>query len=420
MTTALDPTRSGDVCRIFLIVTLPLAALNLLNQASRTVMAIIGPLLAVEFSLSASELGMLASCMLAAYAAAQLPVGIALDMFGARRIQATFSLIAAGGFALFALADGMVGFAIARVILGVAISAALMAILKANTQWFPPAKVAGMTGIAMVVASLGSVLTTAPVQAVLPAIGWRGVFWILCAASFVVAIWIFVSVRDKPGPVASGGVKADIAVMASIIGSRRFWRYGPAAAMLSILNFTYLGLWAGPWLRDVARFDGPARAYTLLLYALALMAGSLAIGQAASRAQARGWPPYRVPALCAAGLLVAQIGLILQPTGVATVTGLWMMFAFCGAGGPAGYIAVGQMYPPEQTGRISTAINMLTLVGAFVLQSLIGVILDLWPRNAADGWDAHGYSWALALSVGVQLLVVARAAGVTAHWHRPM
>ena len=129
--------------RLFLIVTLPLAALNFLNQASRTVMSIIGPVLAVEFALSASELGLLAACMFAAYAVAQLPVGVALDLYGPRRIQTCFSLVAAAGFALFALADGLAGFAAARMILGVGISAGLTAILKANSQWFAPAQVAG-------------------------------------------------------------------------------------------------------------------------------------------------------------------------------------------------------------------------------------------------------------------------------------
>jgi uncharacterized protein (DUF2126 family) len=45
----------------FLRVTLPLAAVNFLNQASRAVLALIGPLLALEFALSASDLGLLAA-----------------------------------------------------------------------------------------------------------------------------------------------------------------------------------------------------------------------------------------------------------------------------------------------------------------------------------------------------------------------
>ena len=71
----------------FARITLPLAAVNFLNQASRAVLAVIGPLLAIEFALSASDLGLLAAVFFVAYAAAQLPVGVALDLYGARRVQ---------------------------------------------------------------------------------------------------------------------------------------------------------------------------------------------------------------------------------------------------------------------------------------------------------------------------------------------
>jgi predicted MFS family arabinose efflux permease len=402
--------------RLFLAVTLPLAAFNLINQASRTVMSIIGPVLATEFALSASELGMLAACMFAAYGAAQLPVGVALDTVGPRRIQAGACLLAAIGFAVFALAHGLAGFAVARIILGVGISAALMAIIKANTQWFAPAQVANMTGLAMVVGSFGSVLTTAPVQAALPTLGWRGVFWLLCAASLATSAWIFFSVRDKPAAGPRRSLAAEGAVIMQILGSRRFWRYAPAAAMLSVMNFAYLGLWAGPWLRDVAGYDGVTRAHTLLLYTVSLMIGGWAVGWTGSRAQARGLPAILVPTLCTAGLVAAQVGLALQPTNAVAVTALWALFAFCAAGGPTAYIAVGQMFPVEQTARIATAINTLTLCGAFALQAAIGATLDLWPRNATGGWSASGYSAALAVSAGIH--IVAAIAAATAKWGR--
>lgn len=393
--------------RLFLRMTLPLAALNLINQASRTVLAIIGPVLAVEFALSASELGLLAACMLAAYAAVQLPVGLALDVLGPRRVQAVLGLVAAVGFAAFALSDGMPGLAFARAMIGIGVSAGLMAVLKANTEWFAPAKVANITGIAMAVGALGSVLTTVPVEAALPALGWRGVCWVLCAIAVVVAVWIFASVRDKPGHAAGRGSGGQFGVMLAICRSRRFWRYGPAVAMLSIPNFAYLGLWAGPWLRDVAGYDGQARANTLLLYTLSAMTGALLLGAATSRARARGYPSL-VLALCSAGLLAAQIGLALQPATVASVTALWVLFAFFAAGAASGYVAVGQMFPPEQMGRVSTAINTLTLVGGFLLQAAIGGILDLWPRTAAGGWDPQGYSAALIVSAALQLFLIVR------------
>ncbi len=139
------------------------------------------------------------------------------------------------------------------------------------------------------------------------------------------------------------------------------------------------------------------------------MAGAVLLGAATSRAKARGYPAMAVPLLCSAGLLLAQLGLaLLQPHGLAAVTLLWTLFAFCAAGTASGYVAVGQMFPLEQVGRVSTAINTLTLLGAFLLQAAIGWMLDLWPRTSGGGWDPRGYSTALMLSAAIQLLVVAR------------
>ena len=389
--------------RLFLAVTLPFAAMNFINQASRTVMAVIGPALAVEFSLSASELGLLAACMFAAYAVAQLPEGVLIDRLGPRKVQGALAVVTAAGFAVFALAGGLAGLALARLILGVGISASLIAVLKANTMWFAPAKVAAMSAFAGVVGALGSILTTAPVQMALPAVGWRGVMWVLCAVAVAVAFWIFFSVPEHPVRRAPRGLKAELAVVASICGSRRFWLAAPAVAMLSAMNFAYLGLWAGPWLRDVAGYDGQARANTLLLYTFGLMFGGLLAGWLTSRAQARGRSGTGVLLSCHTGLLAAQVGLALQPAGAA-VPALWLLFAFCAAGTTAGLVIVGQMFPREQVARASTAVNTLTLCAAFLLQASIGWILDFWPRTSAGGWHPRGYSTALAVSAAIQAL----------------
>jgi MFS family permease len=400
-----DPDSKG----LFTRVTLPLAVFGLINQAARTVMAIIGPVLAVEFALSASELGLLAACMLAAYAVAQLPGGIALDRVGARNVQAALGLVTAAGFALFALAESLAALAIARVILGVGVSAGLMAIIKANAQWFSPAKVALVTGIAVSIGGLGSVLATGPVAAALPALGWRGVLWVLCGVSAATAFWILLSVPHRGG--SKSDLKTELGVMRSILRSPVFWRFAPAVAMLSVLNFVYLGLWAGPWLRDVAGYDSRGSANILLAYTLTMMAGAFVVGAAASRAKSRGHPPMLVTLACSAGQIGAQIGLALQPSAPLVVGGLWMLFAFCVAGATAGYITVGQMFPPGQTARAATAVNTLTLVAAFVLQAAVGWVLDFWPRTASGGWDPRGYSAALACSLLLQLFIAARLIG---------
>jgi sugar phosphate permease len=369
------------------------------------VMAIVGPVLAVELGLSAVELGVLAACLFASYAIVQLPLGIALDAFGPRRVQAVLMSLAAIGFALFALSPGFAGLVLARIVVGVGISAGRMAVIKGNADWFERHRVAHVTGIASALGALGSTLTTSPVQAVLPTLGWRGVFWGLCLLAFAVALWIFLSVPDKPrtpGPART--LRGDIALSGRILVSPTFWRFGPAVATLSMFNFAYLGLWAGPWLRDVAGMDGPTRAGVLFLYTFAMIAGSMLSGSAASRALAAGLPRFLVPVVSLAGLVLLQAGLMLQPSRHAIVLVLWLGMAVFGAAGAVGYVVMAQMFPPEQTGRVSTAVNMLTLGGAFLIQAAIGWILDLWPRTASGGWDPDAYSWALALTATLQAL----------------
>jgi MFS family permease len=393
------------VFKTFVSVTLPLAGLNWVNQAARGVMAVIGPVLAVEYGLSASELGLLSSVLFLAYCLWQLPMGVLLDVYGPRRVQTWMGLLAAAGCALFAVSDGILGFMVARAMIGVGIAGGLMAVLKANSQFFARAEVAGVTGIAMFLAASGSLLATAPVEALLPHIGWRGAFWILVAITLAVSLWIFTSVQDKPGQ-PSRGWRAEWAVVVAIGSSGIFWRLTPLIALMSIFTFTYHGLWAGPWLRDVAGLDGQARALTLFCYALGMMAGGLVMGQLTSRVQKRGHSPMLVPAAAAVLMLLLQLGFVFGPKDFLTVTVLWTLLALIAAAGPPGYAVIAQFFPVEQMGRVSTVINTVVLGGAFLMQSLIGWILDLWPRTASGGWDQAGYFWAMLLSMAMQVVAL--------------
>ncbi len=391
--------------KTFVSVTLPLAGLNWVNQAARGVMAVIGPVLAVEYGLTASELGLLSSVLFLAYCLWQLPMGVLLDVYGPRRVQTWMGLLAAAGCALFAVSDGLLGFMVARAMIGVGIAGGLMAVLKANSQFFARAEVAGVTGIAMFLAASGSLLATAPVEALLPHIGWRGAFWILVAITLAVSLWIFTSVADKPGQ-PSRGWRAEWGVVVAIGSSGIFWRLTPLIALMSIFTFTYHGLWAGPWLRDVAGLDGQARALTLFCYALGMMAGGLVMGQLTSRVQKRGHSPMLVPAAAAVLMLLLQLGFVFGPKDFLTVTVLWTLLALIAAAGPPGYAVIAQFFPVEQMGRVSTVINTVVLGGAFLMQSLIGWILDLWPRTASGGWDPAGYFWAMLLSMAMQVVAL--------------
>ena len=81
---------------------LPFAGAYFLSYLFRTVNAVIGPRLVEELSLSASDIGFLTGAYFLAFASAQIPLGMLLDRFGARRVESALLLSAAAGAAVAA------------------------------------------------------------------------------------------------------------------------------------------------------------------------------------------------------------------------------------------------------------------------------------------------------------------------------
>jgi MFS family permease len=404
-------TEGARLRRIFLRVSLPFSAMSFLNQAGRIVVALVGPAIALEFGLSAGELGILAAAFFAAYALSQLPIGLAMDLYGARRVQIMLALVATCGFALCAAAPDPFWLATGRFVSGIGIAGALIAVMQAHVQWYPPQRLAAVTGAAIFLGGAGALAGTLPLQLLVPMIGWRGAFWLLAALALGAAIWIRLAVPMR----APGAPKAtprrrlgsEIAEFGRIFAHRQFTRFTPAVALTTGLVFTYQGLWAGPWLRDVAGLDGGARASVLLAYACGMMAGHLSSGLIASRVQAAGRDPMIVPFMGIAGMALAQAALMTGPTGILALHALWFAFAAAGSCGPVAYALLAQRFPPALTARVTTAMNGSMLALVFLLQTVIGLILDLWPRTAAGGWDPAGYAWALGLTLALQAAAVA-------------
>ncbi len=387
--------------------TLPLAGLNLLNQASRALVAVIGPLLALEFGLSAAELGMLAAAFFASYALVQLPVGLALDLYGSRRVQSVLALVAAAGFGISALAADAWLLGLGRLVTGIGVAAGFMAMIKTATEWYPRHRIAAVTGTGVFVGAFGGLVATLPAQWLMPFLGWRGLFALLAAMGIAMALWIRLAVPEAPPGAPRRRprrrLSVEIAEFGRIFTHPAFLRLVPAVLLTTALTFTYQGLWAGPWLRDVGGLGEEARATVLFCLALGVTAGSLVNAQLASALERRGYAPMLVPYCGMVGLAAVQAVLaLLAPSDPVLLALLWFLFAYSAAGGPASFAAIGQHFPPELSGRVATAINASMLAAVFVLQWAVGAILDLWPRTAAGGWDPAGYAWALGLTVALQ------------------
>lgn len=186
--------------RLLLVVFLPFATGYFLSFFFRNVNAVIARDLTRDFALSPSDLGLLTSAYLLAFALAQLPVGVLLDRYGPRRVIACLLCVAGCGALTFGLAQDFIVLTIGRALIGLGVSAGLMGAIKGFSMWFPPGRLATVNGWYIAVGGVGAMSATAPVEALLGTLGWRVLFYGLAALCLLFSAFILSVVPEKPVP----------------------------------------------------------------------------------------------------------------------------------------------------------------------------------------------------------------------------
>ena len=113
---------------------MPFAAGYFMSYLLRAVNAVVAPDLVRDIGLSPAELGLLTAAYLGAFALFQLPLGVLLDRYGPRKVQAGLLSVAALGCLAFAWAPGFLSLFAARGLIGLGFSAGLMASYKSSAN----------------------------------------------------------------------------------------------------------------------------------------------------------------------------------------------------------------------------------------------------------------------------------------------
>ena len=216
------------------------------------------------------------------------------------------------------------------------------------------------------------------------------------------ALIIFFVVPDRPVHIpnvpssSSGGLR-------DIFGDRRFWRLAPLSTMCISTAWAVQGLWAGPWLADV---DGLPRASVVLhlfVMAVTLSTAALLLGIGADRLRTRGIQTQTILGCGALLFVAAESLLILDVRSVSYAS--WAVVAGMGAGTVLSYSILAKYFPKEIAGRANAALNVFHIGGAFVLQEVIGWIINRWPAHGGH-YPAIAYKAALALMIVLQVIAI--------------
>lgn len=381
---------------------IPFACGYFLSYLYRVVNAVMAPDLVAEIGIGPAELGLLTSAYFISFAAFQLPLGVLLDRIGPRRVEAVLLIFAGLGAFIFARSHTVTGLIVGRAFIGFGVSACLMAAFKAFVMWFPRQQLPMINGFQMASGGLGALAATAPVEAALKITDWRGVFTLLGVLTIAVALLIFFTVPDRKPAGDREDMGAQLRGVGDVFSSMIFWRIAPWTVLSQATFMAIQGLWAGPWLRDVAGLERVAAANVLFWVAAAMVVGFITMGTLTERLSRAGIRPIMVAAAGMAVFMVMQALVILEVT--AWVLPLWILFGVFGTTGIIPYAVLSQSFPVHLSGRVNTAVNLLVFVTAFAAQWGIGSVINLWPVSGAGGYAPEGYRAAFSVMLGLQVV----------------
>ncbi len=391
------------------------AALYLIGFYQRVAPAVITRELMSEFTLGAAALGNLAAFYYYSYVAMQIPAGLLADRWGPRRVLTAGAAVAAAGTLLFALAPGYAAASLGRLLIGGSVGVAFVAMLKLAGHWFAPTRFAMLSGLALACGVLGAVSAGVPLRLLVDAFGWRNVMSVAAALAGLLAVVIWIAVRDDPAErgYASYAPTAPVRhapILQSIrqtLASRNVWLVFLISGAVSGPTLTFGGLWGVPFLSThYGLTTSQASMITSLLLVCWAVAGPF-VGALSDRLRRRK-PLYALGAVLAtagwcAALLLPGVPLPL----------LIVLLGFTGCASAAvmvGFAIAKESAPAALAGTAGGIANMGNMLGGMIMQPAVGWILDRhWDGTFANGARVYDFG---AYRAGFTLMIAWLAAAL--------
>jgi ACS family D-galactonate transporter-like MFS transporter len=187
------PQKPSSIRYMVLILLFTAMAINYMDRASISVMA---PAMKSSLNLSPAMLGLIFSAFSWSYLAMQIPGGLILDRIGSK-LTYTFSLAVWSIFTAFQAFSNGFGFLFAcRLLIGVAESPTMPANNRIVTTWLPIKERAFGTSAYTAGEYVGLAFATPFLIWLYHSFGWRSVFVVAGAMSFIFAIIWFKNYND--------------------------------------------------------------------------------------------------------------------------------------------------------------------------------------------------------------------------------
>jgi len=340
------------------------------------------------FGVGAGAFGTMTAFYLYAYAPMQLPVGILMDRYGARKLLTLATLGCGVAAFLFGFAMNLWVASFARLIMGAGSAFAFVGMVYISSHWFSGRILALLVGIGNSIGMLGAVFGEGPLSLMVQAISWRPSMYILGFIGIILGFIIFLAVRNDPPSMEKHSPqvskKEPLLKNLKIVGCNpQTWINGIVALCFYTATVAYGGLWAIPFLIHAHKLSDSAASFAAsMIYIGWIVAGPI-IGHFSDKYCNRKIVLIIFTLLSIVFFLMINY---MIPLSSISVFILMFLLGISLSGQLLCYSLAIELNPHESKGTSLALTNFLVFLGGSLIQTLVGYLLDYnWSGSLSDG-----------------------------------
>lgn len=360
------------------------------------------------FDIDASGFGALSAAYMFAYAPMQLPVGLLMDRFGARRLLTIAAFICAIGNLLFGITDSFYLAQFGRFLTGMGSAFGFVGFIYVCNHWFSTGVIALVMGMGNAIGLTGAVLGQGPLSYIVNHSGWRETMFGISIAGAALGAIILLFIRNDPEPQNENSrpsMRELFTNLGKIVRCTQTWVTAGIGAFSYIPTAVFGGLWCVPFIMNTYHVNNTTAGYAASMIYIGWILGSPILGHYSDIVKRRK-PFYLVTALFQGALFVWLI--YFPPQLIAEAFILLILIGIAASSQLLTFSTSVELNAPEAKGSAIAFINFSSFLTVIFGQILVGYLLDLhWTGQMEDGlrvYSASAYDSALFIFPVVMLL----------------
>lgn len=364
----------------------------------------IAPALLHDFKIDAGKLGDMSSFYFIANVVFLFIAGTLLDRSATKKIILTALGICILGTALFSYTNSFAWACFFRFLTGIGSAFCFLSVIRLSSRWFPPQRMAFITGIVVTIAMIGGMVSQTPLTYLLQIVDWRVALRIDALLGVCFFVIIYCLVKDYPAHEQSTHLQEKVVIQElGYFNSLKMaflriqnWMCGFYVCLMNLPVGVLGGLWGVLYLTTTERLTSIEASTVSSMLFLGTLIGAPIVGWISDKIKLR-----KLPMLVCAVLALGFTLFVMFGVHLSFYTLLVLFFAI---GLFTSAQIIGYPFVAENSKRIITAmsvsvVNISVQGGIGLFQPFFGYLMDrhmlMRVHYISDHFTAGDFRWSM-------------------------